>query len=136
MGDSGEKSPIKFFRWFWGFLKEKVFLQRFILNCFSKCNQHFQLVLIRWVLIAENITKMSHMQQWFYWNSTFQSWILLQLHCLHDWIKVFLTRTIPISGPGSKKYYSQQQQIYHVKCPWFWLWLVFVWWCPKMSRFL
>ena len=39
---SREKSPRRFFRWFWDFLKEdKVFLpvfvlQSFILNCFSK----------------------------------------------------------------------------------------------------
>ena len=59
-------------------------LKSFILICFSKSNHFFQSVLISWVLIAENITKMSHTQQWFYWNSTFQSWILLKLHCLHN----------------------------------------------------
>ena len=88
--DSGKTSPRRFFRWFWDFLKENFFvpvfflLKSFILNCFSKCNHYFQSVLISWVLIAENITKMSHTQQWFYWNSTFQSWILLKLHCLHN----------------------------------------------------
>ena len=74
--DSYEK---KFFRRFWDFVKEeKVFLsvfllKSFILNCFSICNLHFQSVLISWVLIAENIAKMSHMQQSFHWNSTCQS---------------------------------------------------------------
>ena len=89
-GDSGEKRPRRFFRWFWGFLKEEnvfvpVFsLKRFILNCFSKSNHYFQPVLISWVLIAENITKMFHTQQWFYGNSIFQSWIQLKLYCLHN----------------------------------------------------
>ena len=74
--DSFEK---KFFRRFWDFVKEeKVFLsvfllKSFILNCFSKCNLNFQSVLISWVLIAENIAKMSHTQQSFYWNSTCQN---------------------------------------------------------------
>ena len=65
-GDSGEKSPRRFFMWFWDFLKEeKVFLpvfllKSFVLNGFWKCNLHFQSVLISLVLIAENSTKMSH----------------------------------------------------------------------------
>ena len=69
--DSGEKSPRRFFRWFWNFLKEeKVFIpvflrESFILNYFSKCNLHFQSVQICWVLIPENITKMSCTQQCF-----------------------------------------------------------------------
>ena len=115
MGDSGEKRPRRFFRWFWDFLKTEIFssfqfflLKSFILNCFSKCNQHFQPVLICWVLIAEKITKMSHTQQWFYWNSTFQSWILLKHHWLHNKTKVFLIRTILRHGPGSKMLYPQQ----------------------------
>ena len=45
---------------------------------------HFQSVLMCWVLITENIINMPHTQQWFYWNSIFQGWILLKLHCLHD----------------------------------------------------
>ena len=65
--------------WFQFFL-----LKSFILSCFSKCNIYFQSVLISCVLISENITKMSHVQQCFYWNSTFPSWILLKLHCLHN----------------------------------------------------
>ena len=55
--DSGEKSPRRFFRWFWDSLKEeKVFLpvffllKRFILNCVFKCNLHFQSALICRVL--------------------------------------------------------------------------------------
>ena len=32
---------------------------------------------------------MPHMQQWFYWNSTFQSSILLKLLCLHNQTKFF-----------------------------------------------
>ena len=85
-----KKSPRSFFRWFWDFLKEKNFLfqfflpKSFILNFFSNCNHYFQSVLVSGVLIAENNTKLSHTQQWFYWNSTFQSWILLKLHCLHN----------------------------------------------------
>ena len=60
------------FRWFWDFLKEeKVFLPAFLLKsfmliCFSKCNLHFQSVLICLVLNIKNTTKMSHTQQWFY----------------------------------------------------------------------
>ena len=52
MGDSGDKSTIRVFRWFWDFLKEEkvllavYLLKRFILICFSKCNLHFQSVLI------------------------------------------------------------------------------------------
>ena len=90
LGYSGEKSPRRFFNWFWDDLKEeKVFipvflLKSFTLNCFYKCNLNFQSVLISLVLISENITKMFHTQQWFYWNSTFQRWILLKLHCLRN----------------------------------------------------
>ena len=90
LGYSGEKSPRRFFNWFWDDLKEeKVFipvflLKSFTLNCFYKCNLNFQSVLISLVLISENITKMSHTQQWFYWNSTLQRWILLKLHCLRN----------------------------------------------------
>ena len=45
----GEKSPRRFFRWFWDFLKKEkvlpVFLHKnLILNCFPKCNRHFQSV--------------------------------------------------------------------------------------------
>ena len=69
LGDSGEKSQRRFFRWFWDFLK--VFLpvyvlKSFMLICFSKCNLHFKSVLVCLVLNVENITKMSHTQQWFY----------------------------------------------------------------------
>ena len=62
------KSPKRFFRWFWDFLKEeKVFLPVYLLKsvmliCFSKCNLRFQSVLICSDLNAENITKMSHTQ--------------------------------------------------------------------------
>ena len=81
--DSGEKIPRWFLRWFWDFLKEeKVFLSVFfnwkVLYCYSKCNLHFQSLLICWVLITENITKMPHTKQWFYWDSTFQWWILIE----------------------------------------------------------
>ena len=67
MGDFGEKSPRRFFRWFWKFLKEEDFLpvyllKSFTLICFSKWNLHFQSVLICLNLNAENITKMPHMQ--------------------------------------------------------------------------
>ena len=71
-GDSGEKSLRRFLRWFWDFLKEeKIFvpvflLKNFILICFSNFNHYFQSLLISWVLIEENITKMSHTQEWFY----------------------------------------------------------------------
>ena len=43
-----------------------LFTQSFMLICFSKCSLHFQSVLIFLDLNAENITKMSHTQQWFY----------------------------------------------------------------------
>ena len=88
LSDSGERIPRRFFRWFWDFLKEeKVFLQvfslkRFTWNCFSKCNLHYQSVRISWVLIAEHITKISHTQHRFYWNSTFLRWILIALNYL------------------------------------------------------
>ena len=37
MGDSGEKSPWKFFKWFWDFVKkEKVFLPNLLLKSFLK----------------------------------------------------------------------------------------------------
>ena len=71
-GNSGEKNPRTFFRWFWDFLREdKVFLpvflcKSFMLICFSKCNLHLQSVLICLVLNAEKITEMSYTQQWFY----------------------------------------------------------------------
>ena len=47
--------------------RRKVFLlvyllKSFMLICFSKCNIHFQSVLICLVLNAENITKISHTQ--------------------------------------------------------------------------
>ena len=48
LGDSSEKRPRRLLRWFWDFLKEdEVFLpvfllKGFILNCFSKCDLHFQ----------------------------------------------------------------------------------------------
>ena len=45
MGDSGEKSPRRFFRWFWDFLPLYL-LRSLMLICFSKCNLHFQLVLV------------------------------------------------------------------------------------------
>ena len=85
-----------------GFSERKNFfvpvflLKSFILNCFSKCNHYFQSVVISWVLIAENITEMSHTQLWFYWNSTFQNWILLKLHCLH-------CTTSPLGQNGSRQ---------------------------------
>ena len=73
LGDSGEKKNQEgFFGWFWDFLKEEnVFLpailpKSFMLICFYNCNLHFQSVLICLVLNAENITKMSHTQRWFY----------------------------------------------------------------------
>ena len=72
MGHFGEKNPRRFFRWFWDFLKEKkVFLPVYLLKsliliCFTKCNLHFQSVLIYLDLNVENITKMSRTQQWFY----------------------------------------------------------------------
>ena len=34
MGDSGEKSPRTFFRWFWDFLKEKSFSSSFLTQKF------------------------------------------------------------------------------------------------------
>ena len=51
--------------------RRKVFLsvyllKSFMLICFSKCNIHFQSVPICLDLNAENITKVSHTQQWFY----------------------------------------------------------------------
>ena len=54
-----------------------------MLICFFKCNLFFQSVLISLVLNAENI-KMSHMQQWFYRNSSFQIEVLdkpIMLNC-------------------------------------------------------
>ena len=54
-----------------GFFKKRkifsssLFTQKFMLICFSKCNLHFQSVLICLDLNAENISKMSHTQQWF-----------------------------------------------------------------------
>ena len=125
MGDSGEKNPIRFFRWFWDVLKEeKVFLsvyllKSFMLICFSQCNLNFESVLICLDLHAKNITKMSHTQQWFYWSSTFHNWILLKLHYLHDKQKFFNQNNTSIILNNSYK-------IYCVKCPWFWLWLIFV----------
>ena len=52
LGDCGEKSPSRFFRWLWHFMKEENFfvpvflLKSSTLNCFSKCVHYFQSVLI------------------------------------------------------------------------------------------
>ena len=71
LGDSGEKIPRRFFGYLRNFLKaEKVslpvwFFKKFILNCFFKCNLHFHSVLTCCVLIAANVTEMSHRQRLF-----------------------------------------------------------------------
>ena len=88
-------------------------LKSFILNCFSKCNIHFQSVLICWVLTAENITKISHSKL-----KAFKATLFEPLN------KAFLTKIILITGKSN--ILNNNYKTYHVKCQWFWFWLVFV----------
>ena len=101
-----------FFRWSQDFLKEeKVFLpdfllKSFLLNCFSKCNLHFQSLLISWALIAENITKISDTKKLLKFNF---SKLNASKATLFTWLNTnFLIRIILASAPGSKKHYPQQ----------------------------
>ena len=99
-----------------------------MLICFSKCNLHFQSVLICVVLNAENITKIYHKQQWFYWNSTkFSTSMATSFTWLNKsfWIRtVLISYILVVQVQGAKNILNNSYKVYCVKCPWFWFWLI------------
>ena len=103
-------------------------LKSFILNCFSKYNPHFQSVLTCWDLIAENITKMSHI----YTTRVLLKFKFSKLNISKSALftqlkKCFESEQYLLVAQGAKSIIlSSSYKIYCVKHPWFWFWLVFV----------